>query len=193
MSRAVGDTQLVRRGKQRPRRRSADERRTLVIEAASQEFAAFGLYGATGEGIAYRAGISHPYLLRLFGSNKALFLAVVEGAFEELRAGLGEQLGDHGADLEFEALERALRDILERPERSVLLLQFLAACGDDDIRPVVRGRFAELYRELARFSEDDEDELRAVFERMIFRSATAVLRLPEIASRESWARRLLEP
>ena len=192
--RLVGDTRTAvpRRRSIKVRRHSADERRRLVIEAASQEFAAFGLYGATGESISYRAGISHPYLLRLFGSKKDLFRAVIDNAFEDLTAGLAERVNGGGAERSYSALEQAIEQVLEQGQRSALLLQFLAACGDDEIRPVVRRRFAELYDQLAHLSEGDEDELRAVFERVVFRSATAAMRLPEIASREPWARRLLE-
>ena len=174
------------------RRHSADERRRLVIEAASQEFAALGLFGATGESISYRAGISHPYLLRLFGSKKDLFRAVIDNAFEDLGTGVEERVNGGGANPSSAALEEAIQQVLEQGQRSALLLQFLAACGDDEIRPLVRRRFAELYQQLARISDGDEAELRAVFERVIFRSATAAMRLTEIASREPWARRLLE-
>lgn len=174
------------------RRHSADERRRLVIEAARQEFAARGLYGATGEGISYRAGISHPYLLRLFGSKKELFREVVDKSFEDLFSGVSERMNGDGAKGSLSALESAVQDVLREEERSLLLLQFLAACGDDEIRPLVRRRFSELYQQLARLSDGEEDELRPVFERVIFSSATAALRLPEIASREPWARRLLE-
>jgi AcrR family transcriptional regulator len=165
-----------------------------VVEAAGEEFASLGLYGATGEGISYRAGISHPYLLRLFGSKKDLFLAVIDRSFEDLMTSLREGLAGNGAGVSVSALESALQGALEQQQHSALLLQFLAACGDDDIRPVVRARFAELYQQLARLADsDDEEELRAVLERAVFNSATAALRLPEIASREAWARRLLQP
>jgi AcrR family transcriptional regulator len=173
------------------RRHSAEERRALVIEAASQEFAARGLYGATGEGISYRAGISHPYLLRLFGSKKDLFREVIDRTFEDLHTGVTERVNGSGTGQAPEALESAIQGVLGPDERLLLLLQFLAACGDDDIRPLVRRRFAGLYQHLASLSDGDEDELREVFERVIFRSATAALRLLEIASKEQWARRLL--
>jgi hypothetical protein len=55
----------------------------------------------------------------------------------------------------------------------------------------VRRHFAELYQQLASLSDGDEDELRELLARVLFRSATAALRLPEIASKEQWARRLL--
>ena len=57
-------------------RQTADERREAVLEAANVEFALRGLHGASTDAIARRAGISQPYLFRLFGSKKELFLAV---------------------------------------------------------------------------------------------------------------------
>ena len=180
------------RRRQKARRHSADERRRLVIDAASQEFAAFGLYGATGESISYRAGISHPYLLRLFGSKKDLFRAVVDRTFDDLVMGAGEAMGNGAGQIQETALEQAIQRVLDQGDRSALLLQFLAACGDDDVRPLVRRRFAELYQQLARLSDGDEEDVRALLERVIFRSATSALRLPEIASREPWARQLLQ-
>ena len=60
-------------------RQTADERRVAVLEAATVEFALRGLHGASTDAIARRAGISQPYLFRLFGSKKELFLAVIEG------------------------------------------------------------------------------------------------------------------
>ena len=180
------------RKRQPVRRLSNDERRRLVIDAASQEFAALGLFGATGESISYRAGISHPYLLRLFGSKKELFRAVVDRTFDELLAEIAIRVNGAGATLSNAALEQAFQEALDEADRSALLLQFLAACGDDEMRPLIRRRFAELYKHLARLSDGDETELRAIFERAFFRSAAAALRLPEIAGREAWARQLLE-
>ncbi|MGB3330127.1 MAG: helix-turn-helix domain-containing protein, partial [Thermomicrobiales bacterium] len=58
-----------------PVRRTAEERREDVLEAALVEFATFGYHGGSTERIAAAAGISQPYVLRLFGSKKALFIA----------------------------------------------------------------------------------------------------------------------
>ena len=57
------------------------ERVGLDAEKAQQtaqvvlEFARKGLHGASTEDIARMAGISQPYLFRLFGTKKALYLA----------------------------------------------------------------------------------------------------------------------
>ena len=62
-------------------RQTAGERRIAVLEAANVEFALRGLHGASTDAIARRAGISQPYLFRLFGSKKELFIAVIEDCF----------------------------------------------------------------------------------------------------------------
>ena len=177
--------------RQARRRRSADERRTLVLEAASLEFAAVGLGGATGESLSYRAEISHPYLLRLFGSKRELFLAVVEHTFNELLDAVAEAAGSSAGNLALPAAERAMARSLEGSGGLALVLQFFAACGDDQVRLVVRRRFAELHDALMRTSGDEEAEVAQFFARLLLRGAAEALRLPDVAGREAWARRLL--
>ena len=64
-------------------RKSAEERREAVLAAALEEFAAHGLSGASTEAIAAKAGISQPYVFRLFGTKKDLFTAVINRCFRE--------------------------------------------------------------------------------------------------------------
>src|SRR5205814_4342127 len=59
-------------------RKSAAERRDEILEAALVEFAARGLEGGSTEAIAKAVGISQPYVFRLFGTKKELFIATVE-------------------------------------------------------------------------------------------------------------------
>src|SRR6266508_5690969 len=64
-------------------RMPATERREMVLEAAVAEFAAHGLAGTSTEDIAREAGISQPYLFRLFGTKKELFKATISRCFRE--------------------------------------------------------------------------------------------------------------
>ena len=59
-------------------RRTAAERREEILEAALTEFAVHGFDGASTDAIARRVGISQPYLFRLFGTKKELFIATIE-------------------------------------------------------------------------------------------------------------------
>jgi len=49
---------------------TAAERKASILDAALVEFAERGLDGASTEAIAARAGISQPYVFRLFGTKK---------------------------------------------------------------------------------------------------------------------------
>ena len=173
------------------RRHSADERRELVVEAARREFAALGLGGATGEGLSYRAGISHPYLLRLFGSKRELFLEVVDRLFDDLVAAARAARAADSDGTGLVNLENGLREALGE-EGARLLLQCFAACGVDEVRLAVQRRMGELYVALERAAPAGEAEIDALLSRLLLAGGLEAMRLSDMASREPWARRLLE-
>src|SRR5213075_1196543 len=93
-------------------RKSAEERRETVLAAALEEFASNGLDGASTEAIAARAGISQPYVFRLFGTKKELFKASVARCFREtLETFQRAAEGKRGAEA-LEAMGRAYVDEL---------------------------------------------------------------------------------
>src|SRR3954453_18528011 len=65
-------------------RLTADERRAEVIEAAVTAFAQGGFDGTSTDDIARIAGVSQPYLFRLFGTKRELFLAAVGRCFDRI-------------------------------------------------------------------------------------------------------------
>lgn len=65
-------------------RMRADERRALVLEAATQVFGERGYHGATTDAVARAAGVSQPYVVRMFGSKEALFITVLDRALDRL-------------------------------------------------------------------------------------------------------------
>src|SRR3954449_11618918 len=64
-------------------RKTKDARREEILDAALLEFAERGYHGASTEDIARTAGISQPYVFRLFGTKKELFGAVVACCFRQ--------------------------------------------------------------------------------------------------------------
>ncbi|MCY0934247.1 TetR/AcrR family transcriptional regulator [Streptomyces sp. H34-S4] len=67
-------------------RPSAAERRESVLRAAVAEFATGGYHGTSTGVISRRAGVSQPYLFRLFPNKLALFRAAVVRSFERTAA-----------------------------------------------------------------------------------------------------------
>jgi AcrR family transcriptional regulator len=68
------------------RRLSSEERRAQIILAALTVFGSRGYEGATTDQVARVAGVSQPYVVRLFGTKENLFLATIEFAVERLLA-----------------------------------------------------------------------------------------------------------
>jgi len=66
--------------------RNAARTRQAIIEAATDEFAALGLGGARIDAIAARAGLNKRLLYYYFGNKEALFQAVLERAYENIRS-----------------------------------------------------------------------------------------------------------
>lgn len=138
-----------------PRRRTAEERRSELVDAALAEFAAHGL-DATTEAIARLAGVSQPYVFRLFPSKTALLQAALERCFDIFSLAFADALG---ADAPAEPIARIERlgaaYVALLPDRTILLalLQAFAAGRDDELREVVRRRYRalmELVREMTR-------------------------------------------
>jgi len=73
-------------------RRTIDERRQEILGAAISEFASWGLHGSSTERIAKQVGISQPYVFKLFGTKKELFIASVVLVCDRIRAAFQEAL-----------------------------------------------------------------------------------------------------
>src|SRR5688572_29101921 len=77
-------------------RKSAEVRREEILAVAIEQFAVGGYHGTSTEAIARAAGISQPYLFRLFRTKRELFLACHERTDEKLR-GVFERAAAGGA------------------------------------------------------------------------------------------------
>jgi len=70
----------------KPQRRDPAATRRKLLTAARREFARSGLAGARVDEIAARAGVNKQLVYHYFGDKDALYLAVLEWVYEEIRA-----------------------------------------------------------------------------------------------------------
>ena len=70
----------------RPQRRDPAATRNKLLTAARREFAKNGLAGARVDEIAARAGVNKQLVYHYFGDKDALYLAVLEWVYAEIRA-----------------------------------------------------------------------------------------------------------
>jgi AcrR family transcriptional regulator len=132
-------------------RQTADERRDSILDAALVEFAAKGLDGTSTEDVARRAGISQPYVFRLFGTKKNLFAEACRRCMSQARDAMAIAAAGKTGEDALSAMGKAYIQLLEEdPRRLKLQMHMYAACDEPEIREVAR----KGYGELVRFAED---------------------------------------
>jgi AcrR family transcriptional regulator len=165
----------------------AAERREMVLEAAVAEFATHGLAGTSTEDVARSAGISQPYLFRLFPTKKALFLALVERCFRRVEDAFTAAAGDRTGDAALAAMASAYELLLD--DRTLLLLQMqaYAACDDPEIRAVTRAGFKRLWELTERITGLPFQRVVDFFAVGMLMNVAAAMDLPSVDERwTSW-------
>lgn len=126
-------------------RMSGSERRAQVLEIAAREFADHGLHGASTEKVAREAGITQAYVFRMFKTKKALFLEVVGMAFDQFVDGM-HCAADGATGLRaLASMGSQYYELLAHRTTLLLQLQGFAACGDEEVRAVVRAKMARMW------------------------------------------------
>jgi AcrR family transcriptional regulator len=172
-------------------RKSAEERREEILEAALSEFAAHGLYGGSTEAIARAVGISQPYVFRLFGTKNELFTATIErcmrGTLEMMQSAAAGLKGEEALHAIGEAYaERLATD----PTYLHSQMQAYAACDDPAIRTVVRNGYRELVDYVERVSGLPPERVSHFFAKGMLLNVIASMDL--LGADEGWAQRLIE-
>ena len=169
---------------------SAAERREAVLEAAMEEFAARGLDGTSTEDVARRAGISQPYLFRLFPTKKALFVALSGRCFQRVADAFTAAAADLAGEEAMEAMGDAYEKLLE--DRTLLLLQMhaYAACADPEIRTATRAGFRMLWLLVERLTGLPYERVVEFFAMGMLMNVAAAMDLPSVDERwASWCQR----
>jgi len=174
-------------------RRSAAERRGEIIEIAIEHFALKGYNGTSTDVVAKEAGISQPYLFRLFHTKRELFLAcheVMHGRIAETFAKAARGLP---TEERMPAMGQAYTDLLADRTSLLFQMQSYAASADPEIQTRVRERYAELVRQVAEATDAEPVQLWSFFSTGMLLNVIAALNLEELAPSEEWAACWVDP
>jgi AcrR family transcriptional regulator len=128
---------------------SGSQRRSQVLGIAAREFADRGLHGASIEVIAREADITQAYVFRMFGTKKALFLELVGAAFDRLSDALADAAAGAGGPSALALMGARYYESLADRTTLLLQLQGFAACGDAEVRDLVRARLGRMWDTVA--------------------------------------------
>jgi AcrR family transcriptional regulator len=173
-------------------RLSAAERRDTILDAAQIEFAERGFAGTSTEDIAHRAGISQPYLFRLFGTKKELFKASAARCLRETLEMFQRAAEGKRGEEALKAIGQAYMDEMLGGDRVRLRAQMQAyvACDDPEICQVVRDGFGDLVAYAQRVSGLPAQEVSRFFATGMLLNVLASMQV--IENPDPWAQTLLE-
>jgi AcrR family transcriptional regulator len=170
-------------------RKSAEERREEILAVAIRHFAVGGFHGTSTEAIAREAGISQPYLFRLFRTKRELFLACGDRADAQLLA-VFRRAAERGSTPEarLHAMGRAYVEEL-LPDRHAILMQMqgYVASVDPEVQAHVRAAFGRVVAEVTRLSGAAPEAVWTFFAHGMLLNVTAALDLGAIAGDSAWA------
>jgi AcrR family transcriptional regulator len=158
-------------------RQTADERREAVFRAASHEFAHKGLHGASTDAIAKAAGISQPYLFRLFGTKKRLYLETTSRRMEDTYTEFERASRGKAGEDALRATGQAYTELMADRDRVLLMLQCFADCDDDDIRANARRVWRDLVELIEQRSGMSQEEVSAFFAKGMLLTITLAMKL----------------
>jgi AcrR family transcriptional regulator len=169
-------------------RKSADERRQEIVVAAFEHFAESGYNGASTDAIARDAGISQPYLFRLFGTKRDLFLACQDRSHERIRSTFERASAGVPKEERLSAMGEAYANLLGDRVALLFQMQSYAACSDPVIQSRVREGYGALVARVTELSGAEPHEVWRFFSFGMLLNVIASLDLVAIADEDEWAK-----
>ncbi len=130
-------------------RMKSDARRASILAAAAAVFAERGYSGTTTDAVAKAAGVSQPYVVRMFGTKETLFLEVLGRSLQRLKDAFREVIATPpGPDDPPELPGRighAYIDLLADRGMLLSLMQAFMLGTDPVIGPAARQGFLDMY------------------------------------------------
>jgi TetR/AcrR family transcriptional regulator len=146
-------------------RMRAEDRRELILEAATGVFGDYGYVGTTTSQVAKAAGVSQPYVVRMFGTKEKLFLEVLQRALGLLLATFRTTLADQESDVPLgRRLGLAYVDLMGNRGLLLSLMHGFVLGRDPEVGHAARCGFMDVYRFLrdeAGFPPDEVQQFLA--------------------------------
>jgi AcrR family transcriptional regulator len=171
----------------RARNSTAPERRDAVLNAALIEFAHKGLHGTATEDIARRAGISQPYIFRLFGTKKELFIATAHRTCDRVTRIFTDATAVPGSGTALERMGSGFTTLLSNRVELLMLLQTFAGTADPEVQAAIQGRMRTMFADVRRLSGEDDEAVRAFMAQGMWLTVLSACDLPELLGARNWA------
>ncbi|MFH5206842.1 TetR/AcrR family transcriptional regulator [Antrihabitans sp. NCIMB 15449] len=169
-------------------RMSAPERRELILAAASRAFAVGGYAGTSTDAVAREAGVSQPYVVRMFGSKVELFLEVFRRAGDAIMAAFDAELDKLEADPHHDEIWDALASAYSElvTDRDLLLVMMHGFTGGavPEIGAQARECMSAIYQQLIRRTGCTPERAREFIAQGMLLNVLLAMQAPEHAHQD---------
>jgi AcrR family transcriptional regulator len=180
-------------------RGTAGERREDVLREAIDEFATYGYHGGSTRRIADAAGISQPYVQRLYGTKTALFIAALDRVAEDIltawRRQLRNAMENLGADIpsarRLDILRPAYGTFIDQVVGLRLVLQAAGAASDPDIAHALKTNMKRMFDWVRNETGATYEDVREFWAQGMTLTMAASIGAIADAGEEEWARAML--
>jgi AcrR family transcriptional regulator len=140
---------------------SGEDRRELVLAAGLRAFARGGYAGTSTDAVAKEAGVSQPYVVRMFGTKLELFLAVFDHAMGRIGQAFADELCrapfDPEKDEDWERLGATYTELMvDRDLLMVMMHGILAGSSEPAVADASRSCMAAIFTTLKAVGATDE-------------------------------------
>jgi AcrR family transcriptional regulator len=171
-------------------RLTAEERTEQLISAAVTAFSLGGYAGTTTDQVARLAGVSQPYVIRIFRTKQELFIAAVQRACDQIGVRFAEAAAEEPT---LASLGKAYGSLLADRELITLMLHGFTASADPAIGEPVRRKFGELYESVRGLTGCTSEEARDFFGVGMLLTCLGAMRVvgPDPVEQQPWMRDLI--
>ncbi|HEY0535976.1 MAG TPA: TetR/AcrR family transcriptional regulator [Actinoplanes sp.] len=169
-------------------RLTAAERSEQLIDAAVTAFSLGGYAGTTTDQVARLAGVSQPYVIRIFHTKQELFIAAVGRACDKIEA-----IWRAVPDPSLPGLGAAYNALLADRELVTLLLHGFTASADPAIGEPVRRGFGQLFDTVRELTGCTAEQARDFFGIGMLLTCLGAMRVvgPDAVDPQPWMRDLI--
>jgi AcrR family transcriptional regulator len=166
-------------------RLTAEQRSEQLVTAAITAFSVGGYTGTTTDQVARLAGVSQPYVIRIFRTKQELFLAAVRHACEAIEDRFRAAAVD---DPTLASLGDAYDDLLADRELITVMLHGFTASADPAIGEPVRGCFGRLYATVRELTGCTAAEASDFFAKGMLLTCLGAMRVlgPDPVAQQPW-------
>ncbi|NIL75749.1 MULTISPECIES: TetR/AcrR family transcriptional regulator [Rhodococcus] len=163
-------------------RMDASDRRELVLDAAMRAFARGGFAGTSTDAVAKEAGVSQPYVVRMFGTKGELFRLVFQRAIDGIMAAFEKVLGGdepYPDDDVWAALGAAYTQLVADRDLLLVMMHGFTAGSIPDIGAQGRAGMGAIFTQIREGTGCTPDEARDFIAHGMLLNCLLAMQAPE--------------